>query len=235
MQAIIMAGGKGTRLFSLTGGTIPKALFNLNNKPLIDYAIEHSIKNGCDNIIICTGYLGHKIQEYIEKKHYDATIQISQEKKPLGTAGALDLISKKLDNEFIILYADVYTTINIKKMLWFHKKRKADVTIAIHESMHPFDSTVVKIDSNGKIRKMIEKPGDNWSKYGNLTQTSLYIVKKGILNYIPKDTKIDFEKDIFPMMLKHGKKIYGYFTEEYAKDLGTPERYLEVVNQFTKE
>jgi len=91
MQAIIIAGGKGTRMSSIST-TIPKLLLPLNNKLLIDYSIEHLIKNGCDNIIICCGHLGDKIKEYIDKKDYGIPVKISTESKPLGTAGALHLI-----------------------------------------------------------------------------------------------------------------------------------------------
>ncbi|MBI5122579.1 NDP-sugar synthase [Candidatus Roizmanbacteria bacterium] len=229
MQAIILAGGKGTRLRALTGDIFPKPLIDVHNKPLIDHIIEHTVANGCNNIIICTGYLGHKIEEHIDKNYYKAAIKISREKNPLGTAGALHLIKDLLEDEFFILYADIYTTINLKKMLEYHKKKKADVTIAVHVSDHPEDSTVVKLDHNGKFEAMIDKPGNDWMKYGNLTQTSLYIVKKDILNFIPQEQILDLAKDIFPAMLKKNKKIFGYPTEEYAKDMGTPERYNKVL------
>ncbi len=232
MQAIIMAGGKGTRLRDVTEDIIPKPLIQVHDKPLLDYVIDHAIKNGCDNIIICTGHLGHKIQEHIVSKQYNASIHISHEKEPLGTAGALHLIKDLLHDEFIILYADIYTTINIKNMLRFHKKRKADITIAIHSSDHPEDSTVVKIDKIGKILEMIEKPGDTWQQYGNLTQTSLYILKKELLHFIPQRKKLDLAKDVFPKMQKNGKRVYGYLTEEYAKDLGTPQRYHKLVSKL---
>lgn len=232
MQAIIMAGGKGTRLRNITRDAIPKALVKTQNKTLLDCVVEHAIKNGCNNIIICTGHLGHKIREHIEKKKYNVTIHVSQEKEPLGTAGALHLVKDLLDDEFVILYADIYTTINIKRMFQFHKKRNSDVTIAVHTSDHPQDSTIVKIDKNGKILEMIEKPGDKWIKYGNLTQTSLYIVKKGVMDFIQKNEELDLAKDIFPLMRKKGKLLYAYYTEEYAKDVGTPERYQKVINHL---
>lgn len=232
MQAIIMAGGKGTRLRDVTEDAIPKPLIHVHNKPLLDHVIEHAIKNGCDNIIICTGYLGHKIQEHIESRQYNASIHVSQEQEPLGTAGALRLITDLLQDEFFILYADVYTTINFKKMFQFHKKSKADATIAVHLSDHPQDSTVVKIDKHGKYLEMIEKPGDKWPRYGNLTQTSLYLVKKKVLSFIRQNTKQDFETDVFTTMLKKKKRLYGYFTNEYSKDLGTPNRYHKLVNKL---
>lgn len=234
MQAIIMAGGKGTRLQAITEDSIPKPLVRLHNKRLLDHVLDHAIQNGCDNVIICTGHLGHKIQEHIKQTNYNCQIKISQEHVPLGTAGALHLIKEILADEFVILYADVYTTINIKKMMQFHKYNKADATIAVHTSDHPEDSTVAKLDERGKFVAMIEKPGDNWVKYGNLTQTALYIMKKDVLNFIPQNISVDFAKDVFPKMLTSGKNIYGYKTEEYAKDMGTPIRYAKVL-QVTKK
>lgn len=235
MQVIIMAGGFGSRLQGVTRDAIPKSLVEVNHKPLLDHVIENTIKNGCDNIIICTGHLGHQIQEFIASKRYDASIFISRENKPLGTAGGLHLISDLLDEEFFVVYADVYTTINFKKMLQFHKKREADVTIAVHVSDHPYDSTVVKIERDGRFLEMIEKPGDEWRKYRNLTQTSLYIVKKDALGFVRQNAKQDFETDVFPAMLKKKKRIYGYVTEEYTKDLGTAERYYKHINKLKTE
>lgn len=227
MQAIIIAGGKGTRISSITT-KIPKSLLPLNNKPLIDYSINHLSNNGYDNIIICCGHLGNKLKEYIEGNNYSVPIKLSMESKPLGTAGALHLIKNMLADEFLVLFGDIFTTINLRKMLQFHRQKKADATLALHASDHPHDSTVVKIDKNNKLLNFIEKPGDNWKEYGNLTATSLYILKKSIINFIPKDKTVDFAKDVFPKMLKKGKKLFGYVTREYVKDIGTPKRYKEV-------
>lgn len=232
MQAIIIAGGKGTRLKSLSK-MVPKLLLPLNNKPLIEYLISHLKKNGCKNIVITTGYLGNKIREYVEKNNYGVKIHLSQEAKPLGTAGSLHLIKNLLEDEFFVLYGDVFTTIDLKKMFKFHKQRESDATLALHKSDHPEDSTVVKINNKSKILGLLEKPGENWKKHGNLTSTSLYILKKSILGFIEKNKEIDLTKDVFPGMLRKNKNLFGYITEEYAKDMGTPKRYKEVQKYVT--
>lgn len=226
MQAIIIAGGKGTRINPVTT-TIPKSLLPLNKKPLLDYCIKHLKENGCDNIIICCGHLGDKIKEFIKSKDYGIPIKISIENKPLGTAGALNLVRDLLDEEFVVLFGDIFTTINLKKMLQFHKQKKADATLALHTSDHPQDSTVVKIDKKNKLLNFIVKPGEHWKNYGNLTKTSLYILKKVTINYIAKDGKVDFE-DVFIKMFNKKRNLFGYVTEEYTKDIGTPQRYKEV-------
>lgn len=232
MQAIILAGGKGTRLKSLSNST-PKLLMPFSDKPLIDHLIIYLKKNGIDNIIICTGHLADGIEEYINRSNYDIQIKLSRESKPLGTAGALHLIKDFLENEFFVLYGDVYTTINLQKMFKFHKKKKADVTMALHKSDHSQDSTVVRTDKNNKLLSLVEKPGYRWGKYGNLTTTPLYIFKKDLINFIVKNKTIDFAKDVFPKLLKRNKKLFGYITKEYAKDIGTPKRYKEVQRYIT--
>lgn len=222
-----MAGGYGTRLGKLSQ-TTPKLLLSLNNKPLLDHIAKHLKEAGCDNVIICTGYLGEQIREHIDRRNFGVPVKLSMERKPLGTAGALRLIKDFLEDEFFVLYGDIYTTINLKQMFLFHKRKKADATLSLHKSDHPQDSTVVKVDKNNKILNFTEKPGDNWKKYGNLTNIALYILKKDVVNFIPKDKEIDFAKNVFPKMLQKNKKMFGYITNEFAKDIGTMERYIEV-------
>lgn len=226
-QAVILAGGKGTRIQSISN-TIPKVLFPFNKKPLLGYLVEYLKDNQFNDIVICTGHLADKVENYIAKANYGIKIRVSRENKPLGTAGALHLINDLLEDEFFILFGDIYTTINLRKMLAFHKKNNADVTIALHKSDHPQDSTIVKIDKNRRISKFIEKPGDNWVQHGNLTATSLYIMKKSVLQFITKNKTVDFAKDVYPKMLKKKKRLFGYVTNEYARDMGTPERYKKV-------
>lgn len=226
-QAIILAGGKGTRIQSVST-TVPKILFPFNKKPLLDYLIDHLKKNEFNDVVICTGYLADKVENYIARANYGIKIRVSKENMPLGTAGALHLIKDLLEDEFFVLFGDVYTTINLQKMLKFHKKKKADVTLAIHTSDHPGDSTIVQINSNKRVQKFIEKPGNDWKQYGNLTATSLYVMKKSVLQFITKKRAVDFARDVFPKMVKNRKRIFGYLTSEYAKDMGTPERYKKV-------
>lgn len=222
MQAIIMAGGKGTRIRSITD-TIPKLLLTLNNKPLIDYLIKHLKKNGCDNIIICTGYMGDKIKKYIDRNNYGLKIKISMESRPQGTAGALNLIKNLLEHEFFILYGDIYTTINLRKMLKFHKKRKAIVTAAIHPSSHPLDSNLVEFNSNFRITKILKKPHAQIPQNPH-NLAAIYLVSRDVKKYLLTKTPYEFEHDLLPRLLLENLPIYGYNTPELMMDVGTPER-----------
>lgn len=222
-----MAGGKGTR-FQEVSSTIPKILIPVGGMPLLDHVLSYLKNYDIDKVIICTGHLGDKVEEYVHKKDFGIKIQISKEDKPLGTAGALHLIKDRLEDEFFIIYGDEYSTVNLRKMLKFHRGKNGDATIAIHRSDHPEDSTVVKINGSGKVVNLVEKPGSSWRKYGNLTITPLFILKKDLISFVEKGAEADLTKDVFPKMLKNGKSLFGYVTNEFIKDIGTLKRFKEV-------
>lgn len=227
MQAVIIAGGRGTRLGKL-GRITPKLLLPIINKPLIEYHLDNLKKIGCKDVIICTGHLNNKIEEYINKNDHKINIKLSAENQPLGTGGALKLIKNYLEDEFFVLYGDIYTNIDLSQMLVFHNRKKADITLALHKSTHPYDSTIIKINKNQRILSFKEKPGENWMKYGNLSSIALYIFKKNMISSIPENTEVDLAKDVLPLLLKKNKKMFGYVTEEYAIDIGTLDRYHNV-------
>lgn len=225
MQAVIMAGGEGKRLRPLTD-KLPKPLLPINGEPLLDKLVRHCVRNGADNVFICTNYLADKISGHIEDACYGALVRESRETAPLGSAGPLLLVKEKLENEFFVLYGDVYTTADLRKMLEFHRQKKGDATLLLHTSDHPQDSTVVTVDGSSRITGFVEKPGSE--RYGSLTNAALYVLNRDVVNFIDTGKAVDFAKDVFPKMLALGKKLYGYVSEEYTKDMGTLERYREV-------
>lgn len=225
MQAVIMAGGEGKRLRPLTD-SMPKPLLPINGTPLLDYLVRHCARNGADNIIVCTGYLAEKVAEHIDRQDYSTFIRESRETTPLGTAGPLLPIKNELEEEFFVLYGDVYTTADLRKMLEFHRQKKGDATLLLHTSDHPQDSTVVTANNNNRITGFVEKPGSE--KHGSLTSAALYVLNRDIVNFIDAGKTVDFAKDVFPKMLAMGKKLYGYTSEEFTRDMGTEERYKEV-------
>lgn len=232
MQAVIMAGGKGTRLGSISD-TTPKLLLALSGAPLIDYLINYLKKNNCENIIICAGYLGDKIKEYVKKNIYGMKITISQEKKPLGTAGALSLIKNLLNETFLVFYGDVITTMDIAKLLKFHIRNHADCTVVIRKTDHPRDSNLVSFNKNWLVKRFHFKPHKKVpsSKYG---LTAIYMFNPEVLQLLPKTTPLDLEKDFLPILLKHRKKLVCYNTGEFIYDIGTPERYNKILQLFKK-
>lgn len=222
MQAVILAGGKGTRMQKRYPG-IPKLLIPLKGKPFIDHLIDHLKNNAVNNIIICAGFLGDKVKKYIEQKDYGVKIRISIEKELLGTGGALNLIKDFLEKDFFLFYGDVYTTINLRKMYEFHKKKKAMVSAAIHPSAHPVDSDLIEFDRNFRLTKILVKPHTKIPK-NPYNLASLYVVSPSIRKYLKHRPPYDFEHDLLTKLLDENIPIYGYNTDELMMDIGTPER-----------
>lgn len=222
MQAIVMAGGKGTRMQKQFPNT-PKLLIPVLGKPYLDYLVSYLKKYDCRNIIISAGYLGEQVRRYLARKKFDVAIKLSIEKKPLGSGGALNIIKGFFEENFFLLFGDAYTTVNYQKMFAFHKKNRAIVTAVVHESHHPEDSDLVEFDTNGKITKIIKKPhGLSGKNHFNLG--SQYIVGRGIQKYLTTKYPYDFEHDVLTKLLDENLPIYAYNTPETIMDFGTPER-----------
>ena len=232
MQAVILAGGKGTRMLKKFPNT-PKLLISLKGKPFLDYLVNHLKTSGFQNIVICTGFLGNKIEEYVEKKDYGVTIKLTQEKKPLGTGGALNLVKDVIDEDFFLLFGDVYSEINLKKMFAFHKKKKAVVTAAIHSSEHPKDSNLVKFNSDARITKILKKPHTQIPT-NPYNLAAVYLVNKNIKKYLLAKIPYDFEHNLLTKLLDENVPIYGYNTEELTMDFGTPKRLKELEKLLRK-
>ncbi len=225
-----MAGGKGTRMQKIYPNT-PKLLIPILNKPFLDHLVDHLRNNSCHKIIICSGHLGHKIKDYVNKKNYAISIRLVRERKPLGTGGALNLIKDLVEKNFFLLFGDVYTRVNLGKVLEFHKKKRAVVTAVIHESKHPEDSNLVQFNSDGRITKILTKPHAH--KPNNpYNLAAMYLVNSEIKEYLLPKTPYDFEHDLLTKLLDRNVPIYGYNTEELIMDIGTPERLKKAERLF---
>lgn len=229
MKAVILAGGKGTRLGGLAK-EIPKPMARIGSMPLLKHQIELLNKYGIKEIIILTGYLSEVIENYFKDgKDFGVNITYFKEEKPLGTTGGLKEIEDRLTEDFLVLYGDVMVDLNLKRLIRFHKSKKSACTLVLHPNDHPYDSDLVEVDKNQRVIAFHSKPHDENKYYRNLVNAALYIMPPQILKYIEKGVKADFGKDIFPKIIDK-ENLYGYNTAEYLKDIGTPER-LEVVNK----
>ena len=225
MQAVIMAGGKGTRLSSITKDIIPKPMVSFCGKPLIERITELLVSNGITDIIICVGYLSEKIVEYLgDGSRYGACIRFIKENEPLGTAGALYYVKEYIQEDFILVYADLLFDINIKKMHCFHKEHQAAATLFVHTNSHPFDSDLVVADSCGRIGKIDFKGNERDYDYDNCVNAGITIFSKKIFQYVKKPEKLSLEKNIIRNMIEDRETVMAYYSPEYVKDVGTPER-----------
>ncbi len=228
MKAVILAGGKGTRLFPLTR-EIPKALVRIGRKPVIEHQIMLLKDYGIKEIWILAGFLGDQIREYLQDgRKWKVKIHYLQEKKPLGTAGALKTLEKIIQkDDFLVFSGDVMLDFDIKRFIAYYRQKKA-FTIIVHPNDHPADSDLVEVDNKGEIISLLRRPHPKGSIFRNLSIASAYIFSPKIFKHIPQRRKCDIEKDVLPLILKSKEKVYVYNTPEYIKDIGTPKRLEEV-------
>jgi D,D-heptose 1,7-bisphosphate phosphatase len=227
VKVVITAGGKGTRIKSITE-EIPKAMIPVNGKPILEYQIELAKRYGFTDFLFLTGHLGHKIEEYFGTgSSLGVNIEYYHEKEPLGAAGAFAEIRDRLISDFWVFYGDTIMDFDMKKMLDFHQSHKSEATLFVHPNDHPYDSDLVDINDNHRIVGLYPKPHEK-NYYRNLVNAALYILSPSILSYIKAGEKSDFGKDIFPAILAAGVDMFGYVSAEYIKDMGTPDRYEKV-------
>ena len=226
MQAVIMAGGKGTRLHAITNDKIPKPMALVAGRPLLEHQIECLKRQGITDIVMVIGHLGHKIQEYFgDGKKFGVKLTYIEETVPLGTAGILSQLPPFLGGAaFFLIFGDILFDIDLERMWKFHTEKNAYATLFIHPNTHPFDSDLVEYDSDGRIRRLLLKHDIRTGFYRNCVNAGIYIFDKKVCSHVPKLKKTDLEKELLTALVKEGRAIYGYRSPEYVKDVGTVER-----------
>ena len=221
-----MAGGKGTRLRSITNDEIPKPMAPVAGKPTLQWQIECLREQGLEDIILIVGHLGEKICEYFgDGTAYGVRIRYIQETTPLGTAGALSMLPPLLEgNAFFLVFGDVLFDIDLERMARFHREKNAVATLFVHPNSHPFDSDLVTCAEDGRVERFDSKHNvrDYW--YQNCVNAGFYLLDASICQRIKPDTKTDLEKEVLSEMVAEGAAVYGYRSPEYIKDVGTVER-----------
>ena len=228
MKVVIIAGGKGTRISSITS-EIPKSMIKVNGKPVLEHQIELAKRYGLTEFIIVIGHLGESIRHHFEDgSKFDVSITYYYEKEPLGTAGALPYLKEYLTDDFFVFYGDTIMDVDLDKMREFHDNIGASACLMLHPNDHPYDSDLVEIDEKFLVTDFFSKPHPQELVYRNLVNAALYILTPSIVDCIPTGRVSDFGKNIFPNCLSNGLMLSGYISTEYIKDMGAPERYQKV-------
>ena len=232
--AVIMAGGKGSRLRSITNDEIPKPMVPVDGKPLLEYQVEKLKAYGIKKIVMIVGHLGEKIVDHFKDgKDFGVEIDYIFEKEPLGTAGAFYYLKDKIDaKDFMLVFGDVFFDMDFDRMEDFHFKNSALTTLLAHPNGHPYDSDLIQTDDNGRVIGFDSKHNvrDYW--YDNMVNAGMYIINKRLLDLVKEPVKTDFEKDILANQVKLGASIYAYHTPEYVKDVGTVDRINATVEEL---
>lgn len=232
-QAVILAGGKGSRLKTVSD-VLPKSMVPIKGKPLLQYLIEQCVRYNILDIKILVSYKKEFIKNYFgDGSKFGVVIQYIVEDTPKGTAGALINALPVLNNNFIVIYGDTFFDIDLREFSNFHFDKGGDVSIFLHPNDHPYDSDLVEINSNFLVKNIHSYPHNNqWRQ--NLVNAAIYIFNKNSLYGVQLTSeRPDIAKDLFPKMLVSNKKIYGYISTEYIKDMGTPERLSKVDRDIT--
>ena len=226
IQAVIMAGGKGTRLREITRDEIPKPMAPVAGKPILQWQIETLKEQGITEIVLIIGHLGEKIRGYFgDGNGFGVSIRYIEETEPLGTAGALALLPPILQGErFFLVFGDVLFDIDLKRMLDFHEEKQAAATLFVHPNSHPFDSDLVVLDEEARVQSFNSKHSVRTDWYQNCVNAGLYLLDKKVCGLVPAGEKCDMEKQLLTGMISSGKAVYGYQSPEYIKDVGTVER-----------
>ncbi len=227
MKAVILAGGEATRLCPLTCSTA-KIMVPILNRPLLEHLINYLKKHSMGDIIIALGKQVEQIQSYFgDGNKFGMKIAYSVEDFPMGTAGAVKNAERFLDEPVIVFNGDIFTDIDITAMTDLHCEKKASASIALTPVEDPTIYGVVETDAGNRVKRFVEKP--SWDEVTtNMINAGIYILELEILNYIPPKVFFTFERNVFPAALERGEAIYGYPSEAYWIDIGTPEKYLRL-------
>jgi mannose-1-phosphate guanylyltransferase len=221
---VILVGGRGTRLRPLTS-TLPKPIVRLVDRPFIAYMLEWLRGHDVDEAIISCGFLATSVREVLgDGSDLGVRLRFVEEPDPRGTAGALKLAEPMLDERFLMLNGDVLTDIDLSSQIAQHEATGASATLALVPVADPSAYGLVLLHEDRAVKEFLEKPGADRIE-SNLISAGAYVLERSILDLVPADRNVSIEREVWPRLV--GKGLYGYPSDGYWLDIGTPARYLQ--------
>jgi D-glycero-alpha-D-manno-heptose 1-phosphate guanylyltransferase len=220
-KAVLLVGGLGTRLRSIVPSK-PKPLASVGNTSFLELLIRQLRHQGIHRVVMCSGYLAEQIESnFGDGRAWQVAIEYSKELSPLGTAGALKLAAKYLEDasDFVVMNGDSFMETDFRKLIKFHRGHAGLVTIAVVEVGDAGRYGTVRIGLDGKVNAFLEKTGEN---VPGLINSGVYVFNRAILEHIP-DGPASLERDVFPKLID--QKVYALPQEGLFIDIGTPEDY----------
>ncbi|HHY46825.1 MAG TPA: NTP transferase domain-containing protein [Firmicutes bacterium] len=226
MQAVIMAGGKGTRLRPLTC-KLPKPMVRIVNRPIMEHIVRLLAGSGFDDVIVTLCYMPELIQDYFGSgTQFGVKMRYSVEETALGTAGSVKNVESQLSGTFLVISGDALTDIDLMAAVEFHRSRGAIATIVLTRVQNPLEYGLVITDADGRIRRFLEKPG--WGEvFSDTVNTGIYVLEPEVLSYFEAGREFDFSKNLFPLLLEAKTPLFGYVAPGYWCDVGTLEQYRQ--------
>ena len=229
MQALILAGGKGTRLRPLTVYT-PKPIVPVMNRPLLLFQLELLAKAGITDITLSLSYQPDKIEDILgDGSELGINLRFLTEPSPMGTAGAYKFAAGAIRETTVVFNGDILTDVDVGEVIKSHQSRKAEATITLVPVEDPSKFGLVETGPAGEVLGFLEKPSPEIlaEKSINTINAGIYVLEPSVLDLVPADENRSFEYDVFPLMIKEGRKFFSHVLEdEYWRDLGTPSSYL---------
>lgn len=223
-QAIVMVGGKGTRLLPLTENR-PKPILSVADRPCIWYLVRSLARAGIEEVILACGYKPGAMEELGDGSDLGIRIIYSYEDEPLGTAGAMKLAEKDLDEVFVAANGDVFADIDIRAEIDTHLSTGADITIALTPVENPCEFGIARVDEEHRIMEFKEKPRPE-EVFSNLINAGVYVMNRDVLADVPEDTFFDFSKDLVPIVMSKGGRVQGFDITGIWMDVGRPHDLL---------
>lgn len=224
VQAVILAGGKGTRLAERLNGR-PKPLVDVCGVPLLERQINALMRHGIDDLVVLVNHAADQVQAFFDERQFNCRVKLIDDGEPRGTAGALLACLDDLADRFVVVYGDTLFDINVGSMLAAHEASGASISLLLHPNDHPADSDLVELDDSGRVVAFHGYPHPENVDLRNLVNAAFYVMdKEALLPWREFPVPSDFGKNLFPAMLAAGARINGYVSFEYIKDLGTPKR-----------
>jgi NDP-sugar pyrophosphorylase family protein len=227
MKVVILAGGKGRRLYPYTV-VLPKPLMPIGDFPILEVILRQLKNCNLVDISLAVGHLGNLIQTYFgDGSKWGVKIKYSFEEEPLGTVGPLTCL-KDLNKTFMVMNGDLLTTLNYLDLIEYHKKQNAIATVTAQKRSVDVDFGVIQKDEDERMVKYIEKPTLSY-----LVSMGIYVFEPEIVDFIPKGEKFDFP-DLMQLLLKRDEKVALYESSDFWLDIGRPDDYQKAVEEFEK-
>src|SRR5687767_1958271 len=209
MQAVIMAGGEGSRLRPLTSN-MPKPMLPIANRPMMEHNILLLRKHGYTDLVATVQFLSTVIRNYFgDGSDLDVSLSYATEEVPLGTAGSVLGARDLLSGTFLVISGDALTDLDLEEVVEAHRSKGAAATIVLKRMPDPLEFGIVMTDEAGRIERFLEKP--SWGQvFSDTINTGIYVLEPDILDLIPPDQQYDFSSELFPMMLDKGLPLFGY-------------------------
>ena len=224
MRAVVLVGGEGTRLRPLTE-TVPKPLLPVVNRPFLHRVLDHLADHGVHEVVLSSPYLEETFHTFIEERHGDPSITWITESHPLGTGGAIVNALPHLGTDpFFVLNGDILTDLDLTALVEFHGSHGAAATITLTHVDDARPYGLVATEPNGRVLEFREKPTEPVPGDVN---AGTYVLDPSALEGWPAGDMISIEREIYPALIDGGRAVFGFLSDSYWMDLGTPEKYLQ--------